>query len=380
MTPDISTHPCFNDEARHHYGRIHLPVAPRCNIQCNYCNRNHDCPNESRPGVTSTLLSPGQALYYLERVMASQPHISVVGIAGPGDPFATPELTLETLSLVRQRYPELLLCVATNGLALRASEIRKMTDLKVSHVTVTINAVDPEIARHIYAWVRDGRHLLRGLDAASLIIERQQAAVQALKARGVTVKVNTVVIPDLNEAHVADISRTVAALGADMQNCLSLYPVKDTPFQFMKPLTADQLSQLRQQAAVHLPQMAHCARCRADAVGMLGEGMPQSIKGCLDEAARQPLKPQEHRPYIAVASQEGVLVNLHLGESPHLWIYGLDETGEVKLIGMRPTPPAGGGAHRWQHLARLLGDCRAVLASGAGESPRTALERGGIRT
>ena len=36
---DFSNHPCFSKDAHKKYGRIHLPVAPRCNMQCNFCNR-----------------------------------------------------------------------------------------------------------------------------------------------------------------------------------------------------------------------------------------------------------------------------------------------------------------------------------------------------
>jgi len=93
MALDLSRHPCFNDAARHTFARIHLPVAPECNVQCNFCKRIYDCANESRPGVTSALLTPPQALSYLENVLQRDPRIAVVGIAGPGDPFATPERT-----------------------------------------------------------------------------------------------------------------------------------------------------------------------------------------------------------------------------------------------------------------------------------------------
>jgi len=79
---DFSNHPCFSKDAHKKYGRIHLPVAPRCNIQCNFCNRKYDCPNESRPGVTSTVLTPQQALAYLGDVVAKRPEIAVTGIAG----------------------------------------------------------------------------------------------------------------------------------------------------------------------------------------------------------------------------------------------------------------------------------------------------------
>ncbi|MFW5693191.1 MAG: hypothetical protein ACOCWL_03150, partial [Thermoguttaceae bacterium] len=70
MTLDLSRHPCFHADGRRRFGRIHLPVAPKCNLQCNFCDRRFDCVNESRPGVTSVILSPPQALAYLEQAVA----------------------------------------------------------------------------------------------------------------------------------------------------------------------------------------------------------------------------------------------------------------------------------------------------------------------
>src|ERR1019366_7526212 len=133
-------HTCCNSDARHPRGRIHLPLAPKCNIQCNYCNRKFDCMNESRPGVTSAVLSPSQSLTYLGKAIEKLPNLSVVGIAGPGDPFASPEEVLETLQLVRRQYPEMLLCVATNGLNI-APYVDRLAELQVSHVTITVNAI-----------------------------------------------------------------------------------------------------------------------------------------------------------------------------------------------------------------------------------------------
>jgi len=131
---DIKTHPCFNKEAKGEYARVHLPVAPLCNIQCNYCKRGYDCVNESRPGVTSDVLSPEQALAYLIRLKEKMPHLSVVGIAGPGDPFANPIQTMSTLRLIRREFPDMVLCLSTNGLNV-LPYIEEMKDLNVSHVT-----------------------------------------------------------------------------------------------------------------------------------------------------------------------------------------------------------------------------------------------------
>ena len=38
----IAKHPCYSEDAHHHYARMHVAVAPACNIQCNYCNRKYD--------------------------------------------------------------------------------------------------------------------------------------------------------------------------------------------------------------------------------------------------------------------------------------------------------------------------------------------------
>ena len=43
----ISEHPCFSEKACHSFGRMHLAVAPKCNIQCKYCIRDFDCVNEA---------------------------------------------------------------------------------------------------------------------------------------------------------------------------------------------------------------------------------------------------------------------------------------------------------------------------------------------
>jgi nitrogen fixation protein NifB len=376
MALDRLRHPCFSDTARHRFARIHLPVAPDCNVQCNFCRRVYDCANESRPGVTSALLSPRQALHYLEAVLKKDPRIAVVGIAGPGDPFATPEKTLETLRLVRERHPEMLLCVASNGLAV-ARYADELAALKVSHVTLTVNAVDPDIGAKVYAWVRDGKRVYRGRAGAQLLLDRQVEAIRALKAHGITVKINTIIVPGVNEGHVVEIARRMAELGADIANCVPLYPVPETPFATVEPPSPQSVTALRKEVATHLPIMEHCTRCRADAVGLLGEAMRPEIEICLLQSAAAPLNPEDERPYVAVATLEGVLVNQHLGEAELFSVFAHDAEG-FHLVEKRQAPPPGGGSQRWQALAETLKDCRALLVASAGGSPTAVLATEGI--
>jgi nitrogen fixation protein NifB len=377
MTLDLTQHPCFNSETRHRTGRIHLPVAPKCNIQCNFCNRQYDCANESRPGVTSAVLTPPQALRYLDAALAKAPYLKVVGIAGPGDPFAQPEVTLETLRLVREKFPKMLLCVATNGLN-AAPYVEELARLQVSHVTVTVNAVDPQIGADIYAWTRDGIAIYRGVPAAELLLDRQMKTIRALKTAGITVKINTVVISGINDYHVPDIAEEMRSLDVDIMNCIPLYPVKGTPFEHITSPSAEETRMLRLRVGEMIPQMEHCTRCRADAVGLLGDAQSPELVDLMRASTLMDASATPERPHIAVATMEGLLVNQHLGEAEELWVFDTS-LGKPSLIGRRKTPEEGGGNSRWRELADSIKDCHTVLVSGVGRAPRWVLEKSGLR-
>jgi nitrogen fixation protein NifB len=370
-----SSHPCFNAAVKGRFGRVHLPVAGKCNILCNYCNRKYDCVNESRPGVTSALLSPGQVLAYLDQVLDKEPRITVAGIAGPGDPFANPHETMETLRLIRERYPELLTCLATNGLEL-APYLEELHSLQVSHVTITVNAVDPEIGRKIYSWVREDKKIYRGLAAAELLLQRHLKAIVSMKALGITVKVNTIVIPGVNDHHIAAVAKQMAALGVDVLNLMPIYPNADTPFAEVPEPSPDDMALLRQKAEAFIPQMRHCTRCRADAVGLLDKDRASDLRGCLNACAEELPALALDRPYVAVATREGMLVNLHLGETASFQIWEPKDQG-FHLLEERPAPPSGEGDNRWWALAQVLKDCRAVLVSAVGETPKAILTEAG---
>lgn len=369
-------HPCFDAEAKHMHARVHLPVAPKCNIQCNYCNRKYDCVNESRPGVTSSVLAPYQAVAYLEELHKHLKNISVIGIAGPGDPFANAEETIQTIKLVRQKFPDKIFCLSTNGLNI-LPYIDTISENRVSHVTITLNAVNTEIISKIYSWVRHEKKVYRGIEAAEILLKNQVQAIKELKRKGITVKINTIILPGINENHITEVAETVKELGADVMNCIPVAPVKETVFENIEKPSKPLIFKIRVKASEHMKMMSHCARCRADAAGLLGKDYKEAF-GMLREFSSMPLNTSENRPFIAVATYEGLLVNRHLGEADTLYLYRQTPNG-FQFIEERKTPLPGSGDFRWISLSNTLKDCRALLVSGIGNTPLKIIQNSGIR-
>jgi len=269
----IARHPCFNREASHFFGRIHPAIAPECNIQCNFCLREFDCVNESRPGVTSKVLTPDEGLERVERVMATFDHIHTVGIAGPGEPLYN-EATFELFRLVRDRFPRIHLCISSNGLLL-GEKVDILHDLKVETVTVTMNAVDADIGKQIYSWVYCDRTYHRDREGAELLLARQLKGIELAVQKGMLVKVNTVMIPTVNDSHLVNIARKARDLGAFMQNIVPLIP--QYKFAHLKRPSAGERKAAQNECNQFIRQMRHCRQCRADAIGLLGCDLNQEM-------------------------------------------------------------------------------------------------------
>lgn len=266
---EAGVHPCFYSEAKNRYGRIHLPVAPQCNIQCAYCRRDYDCIHENRPGVTEGVITPAQALERLERILEQMPYISVAGVAGPGDAFADPELTLKTFELIRRKNSQIALCVSTNGLNI-TDYVLRLAEFDVRYVTITMNTLNPVTGALLYKWVNTGDARLYGPEGSKALIEKQLEAIEVLKMHGFTVKINSVVIPGINEDHIAFLAKKIGRMGVDLMNLIPVIPVKGTDMENIAPPGKNMLHRLRQTAGAFVPQMHHCSRCRSDAAGMLG--------------------------------------------------------------------------------------------------------------
>ena len=261
------THPCLGGEAHFKYGRIHLPVSPSCNIQCKFCKRGFN-KSEVRPGVSSLLLTPEEAVKTIRKALILCPEIRVVGIAGPGDTLAT-DHALETFKLVKKEFPELINCLSTNGLRLE-EKAEQIVDAGVQTITVTVNAVDPKIQKNICSFVIDENgNKLEGEEGAKKLIDAQLRGIKKISELGVIVKINSVLLPGINDKHIKEIAKVTKELGASILNIIPLIPQNE--LSHLEAPTCELLDKCRGEAGEYLDVFRHCKHCRADACGVPGK-------------------------------------------------------------------------------------------------------------
>jgi nitrogen fixation protein NifB len=186
----------------------------------------------------------------------------VVGVAGPGEPLAN-AATLETLRRVHNEFPELMTCISTNGLLLEC-KLPQLLDAGVTTLTVTINAVDPAIGQRIYAWVRHRGALLRGREGVEVLIACQMHGLRAALDAGLGVKVNTVLIPGVNDQHVDTLAHRLRELGVHLMNIMPVIPGGQMRDQ--RPPTCDELRRAKSECEQSIPQFRACEQCRADVI------------------------------------------------------------------------------------------------------------------
>jgi nitrogen fixation protein NifB len=167
------------------------------------------------------------------------------------------------LARVHELFPRLIKCISTNGLLLE-QELPRLLDVGVRALTVTVNAPDGVVGQHIYAWVRHRGVICRGREAAEVLIANQLRGIRAALDARLTLKVNTVLIPGVNDRHVVRLARLLGELGVGLMNIMPLIPggeMKDC-----RAPTCDELGQARSDCGEWVPQVRWCEQCRADVI------------------------------------------------------------------------------------------------------------------
>lgn len=367
-------HPCFSCDSAHKYARIHLPIAPKCNISCNYCLRKYDCVNESRPGVTTEVLSPSEAFLKYKFVKSKMPNLTVVGIAGPGDALANFQEVKETIKLIKEYDPEVTFCLSTNGLML-PFYCEELIQLGVTHVTITINGVEPKITAKVYKYIDYLGVTYTGEAGAKILLINQLSGLKYLSDRGVVCKVNIVMLKGINDYHIEEIAKKVKSLGATVTNIMQMIPVKGSVFEQMPLVSNMEIMNLRKKCEVHISQMYHCKQCRADAIGTLDKDQSLEFSNHIK---------LEKKLRFAIASKAGKVVDLHFGHATEFYIYDY-ENDSATFVEKRSVDKYCNGKddydeeiNKFEKTLNVLADCNGVISLRIGNTPTNKFKSKGI--
>lgn len=337
---------------------IHLPVAPQVVARTRF--------SPLTPIRSQCLMVP-EALEMLSQVLSERrDEVTMVAITGPGDPLATPDITLSVVQLVKKRFPNLRIGLKTLGIGsdkLAADLARAGVD----HVEILVNGVKEEILEKLYAWIRPGLKTLKITEAVKLLITEQRNGVPALKFHNLKVVIQTTLYPSHNLNHIVKISNEMMELGADS---IALVPyVAETGAEVdLESPDEEAINIATAEAMKYLPVVRSIFENRPET-----DILPPSV--CPSRLTRA----TKERPNIAVVSSNGIEVDLHLGHAITFLIYGPREDGLNCLLETREAPEPGSGEKRWLRVAETLSDCFILLAASAGETPRRLLAEHGLK-
>ena len=193
-------------------------------------------------------------------------NLRIVAISGPGEPLANHE-TFETLQRIREEFNDIAICLSTNGILLREN-INWLKETRIETISVSMSTTNPNTANKIYEWVRLGDEVARGEIFGLQIIASQLDGIRKAARLGIHVKVNTILIPDINSQDIIPLAREISRAGAILQNIVPLVP--NDRFSNYRSPTKRELKEFRRLASTYISQFSHCMQCRSDVVGIPG--------------------------------------------------------------------------------------------------------------
>lgn len=280
---------------------------------------------------------------------------------GPGDPLASIENTIQTAEAIQEIDNKTTLTVRTLGIG-GEKYADRLAKAGVTKVEIIVDGVNSATLEKIYAWIRPEFKTLKLEDGAKILLEEQHKAIPAFKDAGMEVQVITTCYPENNSENMTVIARTVSKLGADSMAIIPYKASEDADIDLPNP-SAELMEEVENQIAKHI---------------CLSRLIPACSPLHNNQTTTQNLKPTRERPNVAVASSNGMDIDMHLGHASKILIYGPREDGLSCLLETRTAPPKGGGNQRWDALANLLTDCFVFLTASAGDAPRKSLAEKGL--
>jgi nitrogen fixation protein NifB len=243
-------------------------------------------------------------------------------------------------------------------------------------------------------------------------------SLDLLHERGILVKVNSVMIPGINDKHLLQVNKEVKKRGAFLHNIMPLIsaPEHGTVFglEGQRGPNAAELKELQDACAGGANLMKHCRQCRADAVGLLGEDRGQEFTMDLvpDEVTYDPSRRETYRDWVAkergdrraaaevakaetetavandagamlvaVATRGGGRINQHFGHATEFQIFEVDAAG-VRFVTHRRCDNYCVGGYgeddKLELVIKTLEGIDTILCAKIGDCPREDLAAAGI--
>ncbi len=373
-------HPCFNNYDFHH-AMIHLPVAGEYNVFFHRILQEKGQLSGICGENSSELLTPYEAVDRVQQAQKSIPNLTVAAIAGPGEVLADFESAKETLRLIRQSYPQMLLCLATNGLMLPVYAYH-LISLGVNYVTVNMHTISPETGDKLYDHITYlGRHYT-GIEGANILLQNQISGMSYLSSMGISVRMNILVMKDVNEQEICDMVYLAKECGCKMTNIVLPSMNNKDDFNGLNTYSNDEIGYLRRECEKIMPQSYFCKPCNSATVETLNTRFAIDFR---DPGKGSAVKLQGEVPHyrFAVCSKTGILIDEHFGHATNFYIYDVRD-GFVTFLETRPTEQYAQGtkedkaAGRVYKLIKAIEDCNCVVCMRIGACPSDALREKNI--
>jgi nitrogen fixation protein NifB len=211
-------------------------------------------------------MTPTQAIKVTLDELGKDPNLRIVAVSGPGEPLACPQ-TFKTLRGIKALNVDIDFCLSTNGVLLE-EKTKQLVELGARTISVTMSTVFPETAAQIYEWAMIDGKRLTGPEMGEKIIDAQLRGISSATKSGVFVKVNSILIPEMNGKQMEALAEALRDAGARLQNIVPLIPFDNMMNE--RPPTQNELEDARNRASRFMEQFYHCKQCRSDVVGIPG--------------------------------------------------------------------------------------------------------------
>lgn len=180
------------------FGRVatdlRVSLTDRCNLRCSYC-----MPAEGiAPGPRDAMLTADEVVR-LVRVGVERLGITAVRFTG-GEPLLRPDLA-EIIAATATLHPRPDIALTTNAIGL-AERVGALAAAGLDRVNISLDSLDPTV----YAEITRRPLLARALEG-----------IEAARAAGIGVKINSVLVPGVNDGEAADLVEWALGLGVELR-------------------------------------------------------------------------------------------------------------------------------------------------------------------